>query len=426
MVGADLSPVVTATLAGMDGEGMISAFATITGHAPYPWQRRLYRTLLDGHLPDAADIATGGGKTAAVLLHLLALAEGSPLPRRIAYVVDRRAVVDQTASVIRRWLDRIGELPELVRRFDGLAAFPAAAPVVVGVLRGGLADDGEWRVDPARPAVVIGTVDMLGSRLLFSGYGNGRSRRAMDAGLLGHDTALYLDEAHLSPGFAGLIRQLRQQRSNKGPRPGFHGTTLSATHSAVGDDVLRLAGDDLDHPELRRRLHAPKSLHLDPVGDRTARLERMRELAAGLTGSVIVYVRTVKDAAALYAKLSKQMPQGHVGLLTGTLRGAERDALTDSPLWQAFQPDRSRNGQSYWLVATAAGEVGVDLDADHAVMDLTALDAMIQRFGRVNRTGRGRAEIRVVFADAEMKKALPAVVQTLGGCPTYRAAAWVQ
>lgn len=157
---------------------------------------------------------------------MLALAHGAPLARRIAYVVDRRAVVDQTAIVIRQWIERLAEQPDLKQRLDRLAVFPAPSPVTLGVLRGGLADDGEWRVDPARPAVLVGTVDMVGSRLLFSGYGCGRSRRAMDAGLLGQDAALYLDEAHLSPGFAGLVQQLSQQRCD-GSRPGFRVSVIS-------------------------------------------------------------------------------------------------------------------------------------------------------------------------------------------------------
>src|SRR5262249_10912349 len=43
---------------------------------------------------------------------------------------------------------------------------------------------------------------------------------------------------------------------------------------------------------------------------------------------------------------------------------------------------------SVFLVSTSAGEVGVNLDADHLVCDLSTLDSMIQRFGRVNRLGR--------------------------------------
>ncbi|NEX19069.1 type I-U CRISPR-associated helicase/endonuclease Cas3 [Thiorhodococcus mannitoliphagus] len=382
----------------------IPAFAQITGHAPYPWQERLYASLLAGTLPTAADVSTGGGKTTAVLLHLIALANGAPLARRIAYVVDRRAVVDQTASVIRHWVERLTSCPDLVRRFDDLAAFPAKAPVIIGVLRGGLADDSEWRLDPARPAVLVGTVDMIGSRLLFSGYGNGRSRRAMDAGLLGQDTALYLDEAHLSPGFVGLIRALEGQRID-GPRPGFRGMTLSATDTASGN-VLRLDAADLAHPELRRRLDVPKMLQLESAPDRATRLQRMVELAAELSGSVVLYVRTVRDAIALYNGLRKRLKgqAERIGILTGTLRGAERETFAASSVWQAFQPQRLRGTESYWLIATAAGEVGVDLDADHAVMDLAPMDAMIQRLGRVSRTGHRAAQVLVVIDTGALDK----------------------
>ena len=59
-----------------------------------------------------------------------------------------------------------------------------------------------------------------------------------------------------------------------------------------------------------------------------------------------------------------------------------------------FGPRAGAGGDAaaVYLVTTAAGEVGVDLDADHAVMDLATLDSMIQRIGRrqPRRRGRGR------------------------------------
>ena len=102
--------------------------------------------------------------------------------------------------------------------------FPGQRPVGLGVLRGGLADDGEWRVDPARPAVVVGTVDMVGSRLMFAGYGAGRSRRAMDAGLVGHDALIVFDEAHLAPAMGELLRAVAALHGD----PGLQVTMLSA------------------------------------------------------------------------------------------------------------------------------------------------------------------------------------------------------
>ena len=202
----------------------IPYFRALTGEEPYPWQRRLYMELVAGRVPVALSIPTGLGKTASVLLALLARLANPELPRRVVYIVDRRAIVDQTAVSIRGWIDRIGALPELACAFERCGAFPDPRPVGLGVLRGGLADDGKWRVDPARPTVVVGTVDMVGSRLLFSGYGAGRSRRAMDAGLVGHDALVMLDEAHLAPAMEELLRALA--RLHAGAE--LHVMTLSA------------------------------------------------------------------------------------------------------------------------------------------------------------------------------------------------------
>ena len=199
-------------------------FHALTGEDPYPWQRRVYREFVAGRIPVALAIPTGLGKTESVLLAVLARLSNPELPRRVVYIVDRRAIVDQTAAVIRSWIERIGALPELARAFDRCAAFPAACPVGLGVLRGGLADDGKWRLDPARPTVVVGTVDMVGSRLLFCGYGAGRSRRAMDAGVLGHDALVMLDEAHLAPAMGELLGALARLRAGAE----LHVMTLSA------------------------------------------------------------------------------------------------------------------------------------------------------------------------------------------------------
>jgi CRISPR-associated endonuclease/helicase Cas3 len=90
--------------------------------------------------------------------------------------------------------------------------------------------------------------------------------------------------------------------------------------------------------------------------------------------------------------------EARVRLLTGTIRGYERDVLVESPLFAGFRAraNRARPDATEYLVATGAGEVGVDLDGDHLVCDLTTLDSMIQRLGRVNRLGQGRASIHVV------------------------------
>ena len=74
-------------------------FRTLTGFAPLCWQTRLYREhFAGGELPLSVDGPTGLGKTSVIALWLIARARGARLPRRLVYVVDWRAVVDQATD----------------------------------------------------------------------------------------------------------------------------------------------------------------------------------------------------------------------------------------------------------------------------------------------------------------------------------------
>ena len=91
----------------MDQHGLTATFAELTKedserHPPFRWQMRLLRRLLDADLPRVVDIPTGLGKTSVMALWLIALVEGARLPRRLVYVVDRRAVVDQATRFAER------------------------------------------------------------------------------------------------------------------------------------------------------------------------------------------------------------------------------------------------------------------------------------------------------------------------------------
>ena len=380
-------------------------FRALVGDYPYPWQRRLYARLVAGKVPGAVDVPTWCGKTACVLLALLAGLENRSIPRRVVHIVDRRALVDQSADAVRGWVDRMEALPSLSRAFDARAAFPAARPVALGVLRGGHADEGAWRLDPARPAVVVGTVDMVGSRLLFAGYGTGRSRRAMDAGLLGHDALVLLDEAHLSPAMAALLDSI----AGLGDGRSFRVMKLSATAPGGCGDVLGLGPDDLGDERLGRRFRAVKRTRLVEAATNAKRIGALAEAAAAHpTGAVAVFVERVADARRVAARLSRAKGTERVAVLTGTLRGRERAALASGAVWRRFAPARDRTGgerPSAYLVMTSAGEVGVDLDADHAVMDLAPLDSMVQRLGRVNRAGLRSSTVTVVHSPGASPKA---------------------
>src|SRR5690606_16236226 len=78
----------------------------------------------------------------------------------------------------------------------------------ISTLRGQFVDNREWLDDPSAPAIIVGTVDMIGSRLLFEGYSVARKMRPYHAGMLGADTLFVLDEAHLVPPFEAMLETL--------------------------------------------------------------------------------------------------------------------------------------------------------------------------------------------------------------------------
>lgn len=395
-------------------DSLVRAFAQLTGREPFPWQVALYErfTALDDSgrvdIPSVASIPTGLGKTSVIAIWLIALANGAPLPRRLVYVVNRRTVVDQTT----------GEAESLKERVQG-GALPGIEELAISTLRGQYADNGEWYADPSRPAIICGTVDMIGSRLLFGGYRIGFKSRPLHAGFLGQDALLVHDEAHLEPAFQQLVTSIQreqereQTRGGASVRSGLRVMALSAT--ARGSDVgasFRLSDAERHPPrEIPRppeapihhvwaRLTAFKSMRLYLIEDEkkslvSAVVERALEHRAS-GDAVVVFLRSVKkveEAAKLLTKyLKKDGLPGHVVTLTGTMRGLERDRLVNEPSFRRFLPDADTSDEAsaagaVYLICTSAGEVGVNLSADHAICDLSTFDSMAQRLGRVNRFG---------------------------------------
>ena len=163
--------------------------------------------------------------------------------------------------------------------------------------------------------------------------------------------------------------------------------------------MLRLEAEDLADEAVLWRLGARKTACFVDVASPSDRIGAMCEAASAYrTGAIAVYVERVADARGIASRLARAHGAERVAVLTGTLRGRERSALVAGAVWRRFSPkrDRTRALASAYLVMTSAGEVGLDLDADHAVMDLALLESMIQRLGRVNRAGMGSATVTVV------------------------------
>ena len=407
-----------------------AAFQALTGHRPFPWQRRLFEDYLScGTLPPAVDIPTGLGKTAVMAVWLLARAGGAALPRRLVYVVDRRAVVDQAtvfAETLRGKLEK-DEALKPVRHDLGLDG----RLLPISTLRGQHADNREWMADPAAPAIVVGTVDMVGSRLLFEGYGLSRRMRPFASGLLGCDALVMLDEAHLARPFERLLQAIEEgQRpaptngmeassgafsgpaARNGLPPRFRVLPLSATLGADSDRTpFRLNRDDWANEIVRARLEARKSLTVEALEAGSSLVDALAEHAWALMRSesatakkplrVGIYCNRRADAENVTESLRKRLHQeefgAHVILFVGGRRVHERqEAAEELEEYGLTGDSEAAPSTPVFLVATSAGEVGVDLDTDHMVCDLVAWERMVQRLGRVNRRGIGAARVLVI------------------------------
>lgn len=381
------------------------AFHQLTARVPFPWQERLLQKWSKGNFTDEVlQLETGTGKTSTIAIWLAALAANPDLvPRRLIYVVNRRTVVDQTTSEVEQIRERLRDtqLDTQLKKLSVLSLDSEEISLAVSTLRGQLADNRVWSADPARPAVIIGTVDMIGSRMLFSGYGIGWKTRPLHAGFLGQDSLIIHDECHLEPAFQTLLESIRRFQA-KSFRPARL-IALSATPREGLRESFTLQDEDFQNEVLKNRLTASKALSLHQVEDPKKLPEAIAGKAFEYLNSnkpVLVFTDTLKAAIDVQGALKKALgkKKDSVRTLTGTMRGHERDELVSDPIFTRFLPSsKSDHSGAAYLIATSAGEVGVNLSSAHLICDLVPFERMAQRLGRLNRFGEYQHATADVF-----------------------------
>lgn len=419
-------------------------FEAVHGHGPFPWQVRLVEEVLArGRWPDVLALPTAAGKTSVLDVALFCLAaQPGRFARRIVLVIDRRVVVDQAAARAQRLLEAhttvaVGagcsaEASALVERvalaLRGLWRGEShEAPFQCATLRGGMPREDAWAGRPDRPVIAVSTVDQVGARLMFRGYGVSSRMSSVHAGLLGEDTLFLLDEVHLAEPFAQTLLALRDRWRpfHPGPVESRWGVVrMSATPGTAAPGERRFGLDDpgwredREHPVLRQRLLARKKTRLQTVqvagrqeGDRVASLARAaaesarRQLQAGAR-RVAVVLNRVQGARAAAAALQEAAAAAgcDVRLLTGRMRPLDRDdALQDLlPRIQASGCLPSTEAdRPLVVVATQCIEAGADFDFDALITECASLDALRQRFGRLDRLGRRGHTAAVVLARSD-------------------------
>lgn len=397
-------------------------YQALNDRSPFPWQSRLAAQVeREGKWPREIGVPTGLGKTACLdiaVWWLASQADRCPsertAPTRIWWLVNRRLLVDSTyehAERIRCALldaaeredhDQHGQpLGRVARRLRALGADPHADPLEVIRLRGGVRS--HRPVDPSRPAVIMSTIPMYGSRLLFRGYGSTRLMRPVDAALAGTDSLLLVDEAHLARHLLELVPALEECAPNAKLVLGERRTypqvvALTATGDAAAGDRFVLDGADEKHPLVSQRLDADKPLEArHESGNVSRRLAEatQRLLAKGEPAATcLVFANSPATARATHERLETAFRRvgADVLLLTGRMREREAERIRNLILdpvdgMTAGRPRNHARERHLIVVATQTLEVGADLDAEYLVTEQCGVRALTQRLGRLNRLG---------------------------------------
>ena len=348
-----------------------SFFCRITGHLPHPYQGTLAELPVRDRL---IRVPTGCGKTAAVIGAWLWRRHIDPqrTPTRLVYCLPMRVLVEQTRDLARDW------------------ARNSETGTRVYTLMGGEIDE-DWEFEPEKPAILVGTQDMLLSRALNRGYAMSRYRWPVHFGMLNNDCLWVCDEVQLMGDGLTTSAQLAAFRERFGTFRNCPTIWMSAT---IDPTMLRtvdmpaapadfgLREEDFAREDLNRRLTAPKVLQKAPDDCNTAQgLARFLAERHCPGTQTIAVVNTVARARDVFDQLCKLVGnEAPCHLLHSRFRPSEKQ------LWaELFKPKIPSEGPI--LIATQVIEAGVDISSSLLITDLAPWSSMAQRFGRCNRAG---------------------------------------
>jgi CRISPR-associated endonuclease/helicase Cas3 len=357
------------------------------GRKPYPYQEQFATA---DELPHLLRAPTGAGKTAAAVLGWLYRRHANPVstPRRLIYCLPMRVLVEQSCREAGEWI------ANLKKHHDAPLIDKALA---VQMLMGGVeAEEEPWYLHPERPAILIGTQDMLLSRALNRGYAASRFHWPIDFGLLNNDCLWIFDEPQLMAGGVATSAQLAGLRKKLTTFNSCPSVWMSATLEPTWLDTIDFIGEfpaqpleldkadyDTDLP-LKKRMTAKKTLSATDVAsskDMKGAAKRIWTSHESGTQTLVV-INTVDRAKAVYLeleKLRKKADSPALLLIHSRFRPYERVRLNET-LQNKEPGDRI-------IVATQVIEAGVDISARTLVTELAPWPSLVQRMGRCNRTG---------------------------------------
>jgi CRISPR-associated endonuclease/helicase Cas3 len=409
-------------------------FGALWGYGPFPWQTRLTTQVVDKGRgwPDCIDLPTASGKTAAIDVAVFALACQAELEtkdrtvgRRIFFTVNRRVIVDEAfdraiSLAVKLLKAEGGILKEVADALHEISGDKHAPPLDVAQLRGGIYRDRSWARSITQPIVVCTTADQLGSRLLFRGYGVSPSMQPVHAALCGCDSLILLDEAHVTRAFSQTMRLLTRYQAQHATAPKMRFVQMTATPAGEVNKRFELNDADRSNPILKTRQEASKPATLVKLGKKKPIageiVSRAFDALSDSRKAIGIIVNRVQTAREIERLIQDEVDKrakkdetfkAEIHLVIGRMRPIDRDDLQES-LRTLIGPDRPDvflpDDKSVFVVATQCLEVGADYDFDALITECASIDALRQRFGRLNRKGRHIEAVAAIVTNEESLK----------------------
>lgn len=361
---------------------------------------------LYGHQQDAGQTTgsallvapTGTGKTEAALLWAARQAADSNTPRlfyTLPYQASMNAMVRRLEEVFGRGLVEVQHGRSLLATYRWIME-EGEKPEQAGAIarqRGNLA---RLHYPPVR---VFSPYQMLKAMYRLKGY---------EAQLTDYHNGLFIfDEIHAYDveRLALILRTIAYLRRYYDARflvmsATFPGLIRDLLADALGETPAITASADLYAKFRRHRIRLVDGEVLDP-----ANLKRIRDAALIERKSVLVVCNVVARAQEVFDILSDELAGSEIELVLLHGRFNMRDRLQkEKVIRERTGADRS-GGEPVVLVATQAVEVSLDIDLDTIYSEPAPLEALVQRFGRVNRRGRKNVvDVHVFTVASEEQK----------------------
>ncbi len=341
---------------------------------PYPHQERSAAVSPQSALLMAP---TGSGKTEAALYW--ALGDGNATPARIFYTLPYQASMNAMYDRLRRTFgdDAVGlqhgrAVQALYARFHEGEEWSASA-----------ARRAQWEQNlnllHARPLKVLSPYQLLKALFQLRGFEAMLSDYAQAAFIFDEIHAYEPERLAL---ITGMMRYLRERFAARFfvMSATFPQLIRNCLRTALGETPIISAESALFEQFRRHKLH----LRDGELTDETTITEIVNAVRAGK--QVLVCANTVARAQALRDGLAQAgLNDDHLLLIHSRFTYGDRNRLE--------QDIRARCGSSAQqrpplaLVATQVVEVSLDIDLDTIYSDPAPLEALLQRFGRVNRKG---------------------------------------